>query len=85
MPFDAETIDGYADGEWPPPLASLMSGWIPRDVLQRFGVTAFNALHQTWTDIASEHFEEIISSLREQGFLVEINYGLIERASGYDG
>lgn len=68
--FSGDEIGGYSDGDYPPWLQSEMDRFLPRDLLEKFGVLSLSALNGSFWHVPEEQMEPMANELRELGFEV---------------
>jgi hypothetical protein len=69
-PFDAEQIDGYMDGDYPPWLMQSMDAFLPMELLQRFGVKDASTINGDYWNIPPKNVNDLVRALIEMGFTV---------------
>jgi hypothetical protein len=64
--FDAESLPGYADGNWPEFAPNAMGRWVDEEIIYEYGWYAptMNGFHPV---IDAENEEEVVALLEEQG------------------
>ncbi len=77
--FDAESLPGYADGEWPEFAPNMMGAWVDDEIIYKYGryVPTMNGSHPV---INFENEEEVVSLLEVQGHICRRDDDLIRAA-----
>lgn len=61
--FDADSVPGYADGDYPMWLQSEALNWFPKEVAARFGDADASVLNGDFLELPAERAEEIAEAL----------------------
>ena len=80
--FDANTIWGYQDGDWPEWPAQDMIQWVPESVQQQFGSVVDSTLNGSYLMFDPEQEIELVAAMDELGFTCRRDDVLIEAANG---
>ncbi|MDP9477064.1 MAG: hypothetical protein M3R38_15495 [Actinomycetota bacterium] len=77
--FDAESLPGYADGDWPESAPNMMGTWVDDEIIYQYGryVPATNGFHPV---IDFENEEEVVSLLEDQGHICTRDDDLVRAA-----
>lgn len=77
--FDAESLPGYADGDWPEFAPNMMGTWVDDEIIYEYGwyVPTMNGSHPV---IDFENEEEVVSLLEVQGHICRRDNDLIRAA-----
>ena len=71
--FDAESVPGFTDGDYPPWIAAEQDLYLPPDVLSAFGHSESSVLNGLFWIIDPGKREQLLGALKAKG------YGLTER------
>lgn len=82
-PFDADSIPGYGDRDWPTWAAQAMLEWVPQDVQDRFGSAAGTTLSGDYLYLPEEKADEIAQAMQEHGYPCVRDDDLVTSAEGY--
>lgn len=74
--FDAESLPGYADGDWPEFAPNAMGRWVDEEIIYEYGWYAptMNGFHPV---IDVENEEEVVALIEEQGHVCTRDDALI--------
>jgi hypothetical protein len=74
--FDAESLPGYADGDWPEFAPNAMGKWVDEEIIHEYGwyVPTMNGYHPV---INFENEEKVVSLLEERGHICRRDDNLI--------
>ena len=69
-PFDASSVPGYCDGDYPDWLQQDMDYWLPEDILEKYATNEVTMLNGNYYHIDEGHEEAICRDLKALGFEV---------------
>lgn len=69
-PFDAETVPGVGDGDYPYWLQQAMLDWMPESILEKYGKHYGTRLSGDSVEFESTDLEAIVEDLRALGYSV---------------
>ena len=83
QPFDANEIYGYGDGDWPEWLHQEALGWMPEDLVSRFGAQEESVLNGPMAEIPADAGEALAAELETRGFHCVRDDELVTLAAGW--
>lgn len=70
-PFDAESLDAYNDGDWPPHPCFLMAQLVPAQLIERFGESYWTTFNGQYANLRSVDIDDILASCSDYGINAE--------------
>jgi hypothetical protein len=83
MPFDAESIKGYVDGDWPEWWQQEWEYWLPTEVRERYGRWSMSNFNGDFLDLDVEKEADIIALLERYGYKCIRDEIVTCQATGY--
>lgn len=62
-PFDAESVPGFSDGDYPPWLQSRMDQWIPAGLFAEYADRRFSVVNESFWEIGQRWKRELVVEL----------------------
>ena len=81
--FTADELPGFADGDWPEWLHQEMLGWMPQDLITRFGTVEDSVLNGRFLSIPDESGEAVAHELELRGWSCLRDDDAVSLAAGY--
>lgn len=66
--FDAESVPGYSDGDYPPWIATEQDLYLPEEVLGAFGVSSNSVLNGPFWTIDPSKRQQVLMALKAMGY-----------------
>jgi hypothetical protein len=79
-PFDPGDIDAYCAGDWPERPIFSMLGWMPQEIVDKYGEVIETLLDGEYLIIRPENERHVVKALREVGYIVKKNDKLVKAA-----
>jgi hypothetical protein len=67
--FDADSLPGYADGDWPVFAPRVMGTWVDEEVIEEYGEYVYPTLNAEYPVIDPASEEKVVSLLEERGYV----------------
>ena len=82
-PFDRNLIPGHIDGDWPEWPAEQMLGWMPAELIARFGRSGTGGAGGEYLEFAPRHESALSAALEAAGWTCVKDDDLVNAACGY--
>jgi hypothetical protein len=67
--FYADSLPGYADGDWPEFAPRMMSNWVDEEIIEEYGGYVQPTLNDDYPIIDFDNEEKVVSLLQAQGYI----------------
>lgn len=81
--FAADELPGFADGDWPEWLHQEMLGWMPQDLITRFGTVEDSVLNGQFLSLPKEVGETVAHELELRGWSCLRDDDAVSLAAGW--
>ena len=82
--FAADELPGFADGDWPEWLHQEMLGWMPQDLITKFGIVEDSVLNGQFLSIPEEAGEAVARDLEHRGWSCVRDDHAVALAAGWE-
>ncbi len=82
-PFKRSLLPGVDDGDYPTYAPAYGTGWMPRDIAEKYGVGVDSVVSGSWTEYPAQHDDAIVAELQRLGYVVYRDDDLISEACGF--